>query len=148
MEKKMSIAPTRRVGSSVSASRADKSYAAARLNTQFVEMIDTNNNVLVRDETNEHHSQESFFQEKNDTSSQKPVSADAPYVASSIEALAVSGVFEEEANKNDSQSNHKVGVYDNNQSIIRDEELERTGRNYLKHFYEKNEHIADVDEFV
>ena len=144
----MSIAPTRRVGSSVSASRADKSYAAARLNTQFVEMIDTNNNVLVRDETNEHHSQESFSQEKNDTSSQKPVSADAPYVASSIEALAVSGVFEEEANKNDSQSNHKVGVYDNNQSMVKDKAQEQFSHSYLKHFYERNEIIEEVDELV
>ena len=145
----MSITSARRIGSTTSSSsKVDKRSIEPNNHSQFVEHIDTNNNVLVRDETNEHHSQESFFQEKNDTSSQKPVSADAPYVASSIEALAVSGVFEEEANKNDSQSNHKVGVYDNNQSIIRDEELERTGRNYLKHFYEKNEHIADVDEFV
>ena len=44
--------------------------------------------------------------------------------------------------------NNKVNVYSSNQSIIKDEEIERTGRNYLKHFYEKNEHIVDVDEFV
>lgn len=144
----MSIAPTRRVGSSTSAPRADKSYAAARLNSQFVEMIDTNNNVLVRDENNERHPQEPFAKEKNDAAPQKQFSADTPYVASSIEALAVSGVFDEETPESDNASNHKVGVYDNNQSIIRDEELERTGRSYLKHFYEKNEHIADVDEFV
>ena len=144
----MSIAPTRRVGSSGSAPRADKSYAAARLDTQFVEMIDTNNNVLVRDETSEHHAQEPFSKEKPEKAPQKPFSPDTPYVASSIEALAVSGVFEEETAESDAGNNHKVGVYDNNQSIIRDEELERTGRSYLKHFYEKNEHIADVDEFV
>lgn len=143
----MSIAPTRRVGSSTSAPRADKSYAAARLNSQFVEMIDTNNNVLVRDENNEHHQHPPFAKDSQDQKPERPIAPDTPYVASSIEALAVSGVFDEEQTEV-ANGNHKVGVYDNNQSIIRDEELERTGRNYLKHFYEKNEHLADIDEFV
>ena len=140
----MSIAPTRRVGSSTTAPRADKSFAAARQSSQFVEMIDTNNNVLVRDENTPQQNPQSYDQEKKQKEPEKAISADAPYVASSIEALAVSGVFEEE----NTPANNKVGVYDNNQSIIRDEELERTGRSYLKHFYEKNEHFIDVDEFV
>lgn len=140
----MSIAPTRRVGSSTTAPRADKSFAATRQNSQFVEMIDTNNNVLVRDEDTPQHNQQSPNQEKQQKEPEKGISADTAYVASSIEALAVSGVFEEE----NSPSNNNVGIYDNNQSIIRDEELERTGRSYLKHFYEKNEHFIDVDEFV
>ena len=41
-----------------------------------------------------------------------------------------------------------VGVYDNNQSIVRDEEAEIKGRTYLKHFYEKNEHMQDIDTLV
>lgn len=142
----MSIAPTRRVSSSISASRADKGYAAARLNSQFVETIDTNNNVLVRDDNNEHHPQQQFGQESRSQADEHPISSNIPYVASSIEALAVSGVFDEE--HTEINNNHKVGVYDNNQSIIRDEELERTGRSYLKHFYEKNEHLEDVDELI
>ena len=144
----MSIAPTRRVGSSTSAPRADKSYAADRLNTQFVEMIDTNNNVLVRDENNEHHAQPPLADEAPDKHFSSEISPDTAYVASSIEALAVSGVFDESEPASEASDNHKVGVYDNNQSIIRDEELEKTGRNYLKHFYEKNEHLKDVDELV
>ena len=47
-----------------------------------------------------------------------------------------------------SDNSHKVGVYDNNQAIIKDEELDRTGHSYLKHFYEKNEPVAEVDEFI
>lgn len=141
----MSIASTRRVSSSTSASRAERNYAAGNKNSQFVENIDTNNNVLVRDEPDRHSSRQEFQKENTDKERQKDITPSTAYVSNSLEALAVSGVFD---NEETVPANKNVSVYDNNQSIIRDEELERTGRNYLKHFYEKNEHLIDIDELI
>ena len=63
--------------------------------------------------------------------------------------MILSGALQENEPAEDyREPDSKVNVYTNNQSIIRDEEVERTGRNYLKHFYEKNEHISDVDKLV
>lgn len=88
---------------------------------------------------------EKTFLTKKEAKESKVVSAPANYVNNTIEALAASGVYEETAV---SDNSHKVGVYDNNQAIIKDEELDRTGHSYLKHFYEKNEPVAEVDEFI
>ena len=145
----MSISATRKVGSSTSASRTERNYAAGHPNSQFVENIDTRNNVLVRDDTDGHSNKDSYTPQKEEDKNAE-ISPSVAYVKNSIEALAVSGVFDEKEDEEQDKKHakSKVGVYDNNQSIIRDEELERTGRNYLKHFYEKNEHIADVDELI
>lgn len=142
----MSISATRKVGSSTSSARTERSYASAHPNAQFVEHIDTRNNVLVRDDSDGHSRQDTYQQHQENNDEQAQISPSIAYVRGSIEALAVSGVLED--NGTETHASHKVGVYDNNQSIIRDEELERTGRNYLKHFYEKNEHLIDVDELI
>ncbi len=141
----MSIASTRTVSSSTSAPRAERSYAAGNRKSQFVENIDTNNNVLVRDEPDNQSSHKDFQKEQENSQNKKDINPSTAYVNNSIEALAVSGVFD---NENTTSINKNVNVYNNNQSIIRDEELERTGRNYLKHFYEKNEHLIDIDELI
>ncbi len=140
----MSISATRKVGSSTSSPRADRAYAPTQ-HSKFVENIDTRNNVLVRDDSegNEHQGQ---FKQQNDQPEEQDFSPSVAYVKNSIEALAVSGVFDNA--ETPEENGHKVSVYDTNQSIIRDEEAERTGRNYLKHFYEKNEHLIDVDELI
>lgn len=143
----MSVAPTRRVSGSTTAStrRVDKNYAVGSPGEQFVEHIDTNNNVLVRDESNGYDGQKQKFSSPEEKPGQS-VSAAPTYVSSAIEALAASGVYDEQEDL--PSSSRKVGVYDNNQAIIKDEELDRTGQNYLKHFYEKNELIEEVDELV
>ena len=141
----MSIASTRTVSSSTSASRTERSYAAGNRKSQFVENIDTNNNVLVRDEPDNQSSHKNFSKDQDNNQNKKDITPSTAYVNNSIEALAVSGVFD---NEDTTPANKNVNVYNNNQSIIRDEELERTGRNYLKHFYEKNEHLIDVDELI
>ena len=141
----MSIASTRTVSSSTSASRTERSYAAGNRKSQFVENIDTNNNVLVHDDSENQSSRRNFQKEQENPQNKKDINPSTAYVNNSIEALAVSGVFDSD---NTTPANKNVSVYDNNQSIIRDEELERTGRNYLKHFYEKNEHLIDVDELI
>ncbi len=140
----MSISATRKVGSSTSSPRADRAYAPTQ-QSKFVENIDTRNNVLVRDDSDSREHSGQFKQQKKQPEEQN-FSPSVPYVKNSIEALAVSGVFDN--TDTPKENGQKISVYDNNQSIIRDEEAERTGRNYLKHFYEKNEHLIDVDELI
>ena len=142
----MSIGSTRKISSvSSSTSKVDRKVNANN-HSQFVETIDTHNNVLVRDENNEsskHNHQESLPKKTPVTD----YTSATPDISTSIEALALSGIFEE-AKSSPPVNNQKVDIYSNNQTIIKDEEVERTGRNYLKHFYEKNEHFVDIDEFV
>ncbi len=142
----MSIGATRKVGTSTSSPRTERSYSANGQKTQFVEVIDTQNNVLVRDEAGEHHKQPEYYASHQSEEENSDFSPSSAYVQNSISALAASGIFDSETPPD--HTSHKVSVYDNNQSIIHDEELERTGRNYLKHFYEKNEHLIDVDKLV
>ncbi len=143
----MSISATRKVGSSTSSPRTERGYSANGKDTQFIEHIDTQNNVLVRDDNSEYHQHENYYpseqQEEKENNNFSPSKA---YVPNSINAIASSGVLD--THLENTHAIHKVGVYDNNQSIIKDEELERTGRNYLKHFYEKNEHLIDIDKLV
>ncbi len=140
----MSITSARRIGSTTSSSsKVDKRSIEPNNHSQFVEHIDTNNNVLIKDEN------ENDRQNRRQQPPKPPVTdfnSATPDISTSIEALALSGVFEDTQETPPNTS--KVGVYNTNQSIIKDEEIERTGRSYLKHFYEKNEHIIDVDEFV
>lgn len=140
----MSIPPARRVSSSPATARSARNYSAGQ-SEQFVENIDTTNNILVRDDPNhEHHQPRQNYQQPEP----EEISEFAPatgYINNTIEALAASGVFEEDTGPSNSS---KVNVYGSNQSIIKDEELERTGRRYLKHFYEKNTPLEEVDELI
>lgn len=139
----MSITSTRRVNSSnSSSSKVEKYFFEPNNHSQFVEHIDTNNNVLIKNE----HSDDGQERRRQPSSPVTDFNSASPDISTSIEALALSGVFEE--SNEFPPNNNKVGVYTTNQSIIKDEEIERTGRSYLKHFYEKNEHPIDVDEFV
>ena len=142
----MSINSTRKIGTTASSPRTERGYSVNGKNSQFVEHIDTQNNVLVRDDNDGHSQQENYYPQNSSENEYSDFSPSTAYVQNNINALAASGVLED--TPNDTHTLHKVGVYDNNQSIIRDEELERTGRNYLKHFYEKNEHLIDVDKLV
>lgn len=146
----MSISATRKVTSSASSARkAEKIYSSGGQGESFVENIDTSNNVSVRDGTKEkqHNSNKQFSPPQQEKKQQNLNSASAS-VSSVIEALAMSGVYDVQSNEDMdfSESTLKIGVYDNNQSIIQDED--RGGKSYLKHFYEKNEIIEEVDEFI
>ncbi|MEI3546120.1 MAG: hypothetical protein V8R23_07730 [Alphaproteobacteria bacterium] len=44
--------------------------------------------------------------------------------------------------------NRQVNVYDNNQAIVEDENDNAADNPYLKHLYEKNKILEEVDEFV
>lgn len=112
--------------------------------SQSVEDIDTRNNVLVRDDGQEGSSERRSFdsQQKNEKFSYEP------NIANSLDALALSGMIEENSNEVSSSSNKNINVYSSNQAIVRDEDVERIGRSYLKRFYEKNEPIEDINELV
>lgn len=143
----MSITSTRRIGSATSApSKVDSRPFVSDNSSQFVENIDTTNNVLVRDEPDGNSGQNN--QTPSHRTPQTDFNSASPDISGSIEALALSGIFEEETDTSSDHNSAKINVYTNNQSIIKDEEIERTGRNYLKHFYEKNEHFEDIDELI
>lgn len=140
----MSISSTRKISlNSPTSSRVDRSYFVANNVSQSVENIDTTNNVLVKDE-NERNEGKQGQQRKQQEQSTNYKTA-TPDVINSIEAIASSVPPEEQNNINNM---HKVDVYSNNQSIIHDQDVEHTGRSYLKHFYEKNEHMQDIDTLV
>ena len=141
----MSISSTRKISSGSSASsRVDKRYPVTDNYSQYVENIDTTNNVLVKDENNdERHHHEQPERKNEQTTNYK---SSNPDIINGIEAIAATMSPEEQDFSH--QQMNKINVYSNNQSIIRDKDVEITGRNYLKHFYEKNEHIADIDEFA
>ena len=145
----MSIGSTKKIESAISAPRKIKPFNRVMTGSgQFVEDIDTTNNVLVKDESDQRDSSSSFLeqQKKEGFPDFQSVTAD---ISTSIEALALTGALESNEEKaNHNITSHKVNIYNNNQSIIKDEDVERTGRSYLKHFYEKNEPLVDVDEFV
>ncbi len=138
----MSVTLTKRVNLPPPTPHINQS--ATRYGKEFIEVVDTNNNVSVRSDTHSDHSEQggnSFAQ----SGKQEPeVKLNSPTVNSTIEALAASGVYEQENIEDHSQ----VNIYSTNQSIIKDEELERTGHNYLKHFYEKNEPVSEVNKLI
>ena len=142
----MSIAPARKVSSSSPTARMEKNYAVGAQNEQIVENIDTNNSVLVKDDSERESFSGHLPYQQQENEEKKPITPSSAYVSNSLEALAGSGVYETPEAVADNSG--KVGVYGNNQAIIKDEELDRTGRSYLKHFYEKNQHIEELDEFI
>jgi len=59
----MSISATRKVGSS-SSPRTERGYSANGKNTQFVEHIDTQNNVLIKDDSGNHSSHDNYYHQE------------------------------------------------------------------------------------
>lgn len=144
----MSIGSTRKIESTVSsASKADRAVRSFTHNSQTVESIDTTNNVLVRDENeNQERQDKNSSQQRAYQPDFKNSTAD---ISSSIEALAITATIQEnENNQQSSKPQNQIDIYSNNQSILKDEDVEKTGRTYLKHLYEKNEYLTDIDELV
>lgn len=135
----MSVSSTRKVSLS-SPSRVAPSGGRS----QSVEDIDTRNNVLVRDEGQDDSSSRERFASRQ----QGEFSDFKSNMTSGLDALALSGMLEENYEEKSAVDNKNVNVYSSNQSIVKDEDVERIGRRYLKQFYEKNEPITDVNELV
>ncbi len=145
------ISSTRKVSSSPSSAtprRTERNYGTGSEGHPFVEVIDTTNNVLVRDDSTENHQQQaSPFEDKPKEGNRQSIGGTSTFIPSAIEALTASGVYEQQA-ENETTKNRKVNVYDNNQSMVKEDENSSYDNPYLKHFYEKNEIIEEVDEFV
>ena len=144
----MNVSSTRKVSSSSSPiKRTERHYAPGAEGHPFVEVVDTTNNALVRDESDEYKRQQPPF-ERQDDEKQGSISSGKAYVSSgAIEALSASGVYETEEPSPNYQ-NRQVNVYDNNQAIVEDENDNAADNPYLKHLYEKNKILEEVDEFV
>jgi len=69
-------------------------------------------------------------------------------MAKNLEALTLSGIMESEEDEKKPSDSKKINVYSNNQSIVKDDDVERIGRSYLKKFYEDNQPITDVNKLV
>ena len=146
----MSVTSTRKVSGSPS-SPARPDYRRGGEGESFVEVVDTTNNVWVNNNAagEQREQQSSSFRKKEDKKSQKEVSATGrTYIPNAIEALTASGVYDEAENNAKNREHHKIGVYNNNQSIIKENDDEQISHQYLKHFYERNEIIEEVDELV
>ena len=146
----MSIASTRKVSGSPNAPSKADYYHRGGNGESFVENIDTTNNVLVNnnDSDNRGNRQNSPFQKQEEKNNRPEVSSPNTYIPNALEALAASGVYDDVPDEAPNSGSRKIGVYDNNQSIIRDPGSEQLPHSYLKHFYERNEIIEEVDELV
>ncbi len=141
----MTVGATRKVSSySQTSSKVGRFRLPTDNHSQFVENIDTNNSVLVRDDDNNNEHPSQNRQRPQEQFKEFKQTANNISVGSAV--LTMNMIDESEQTQQN--RNKKVDVYTNNQAIIKDEEVEKTGRSYLKQFYEKNEHPADVDEFI
>ena len=147
----MSITSTRKVtGSHGSPARPEYSRRGGE-GESFVEVVDTTNNVWVNNNAADDQSkqQDVPYRKKEEKNEKKEVSSTGrTYIPNAIEALTASGVYDDEHPEKRTNGNHKIGVYDNNQSIINEDKNEQYSHRYLKHFYERNEIIEEVDELV
>lgn len=141
----MSVSSTSKVSSSVSVNKvAGRSSTGANSYRQQVEAIDASNNISVdvaMNDKNGNGAQKEPDKEK-ESKDKKALTGSGNVARSTIEALNASGVYEE----TDEKDNSKVGVYNNNQTIIRKDMY--PAHKYAKKFYEENEIIEEIDEFA
>lgn len=145
--KAMSISATRRVSGSP---RTDRNYTVSSGHGEsFVENIDTSNNVFINDDVrnDDNRKQRSKQQFQDEKEQEKNTSSAGAYVPNAIEAIAASGVYDNNTD-NTYHSSKNIGVYDNNQSYVQEDNHDKLPQSYLKHFYENNQPPEEVDELV
>ncbi len=146
----MSITSTRKVSGSPNAPSKADYYRRGGDGESFVENIDTTNSVLVKDNDpdNRKNRQDSPFKKSEEKNKRPEISSSQTYIPNAIEALTASGVYDDVPLSDKNAGHHNIGVYDNNQSMVKDKAQEQFSHSYLKHFYERNEIIEEVDELV
>lgn len=155
----MSITSTRKVSvTSVVSSKQERTYPLGGPTESFVEQIDTNNNVSVGSDFDENNRNQAFAQnskkseDKKQKSKEKEVSLSnsVSYTSNTLEALEASGVFETEETyaATPNVNVNKIGIYDNNQSMIDADNNEKRKQNSLKNLYENNQLIEEVDKLI
>ena len=145
----MSVSSTSKVSSSSSPiKRTERRYGTGAEGNPFVEVIDTTNNVLIRDGSEENPQQQTAYDNQEKEEKRNNISSSSAYVsAGAIEALSASGVYDISDKPTDTPHN-KVNFYDNNKAIIGDDNDNAADNPYLKHFYENNKILEEVDKFV
>ena len=148
----MSVTSTRRVSSATSyTSPARGGYETAGRGQSFVENIDTTNNVLISDEDQSQREpprRQRVPEDENlqaETQENQALGGDTEMVFKPMQSM--SPLLDNDEIPSPSVQNQSIGIYGANQDIsYRDRE--KPNNPYLKHFYENNEEIEDIDEFV
>lgn len=143
----MSVTSTRKVSASYSTS-VKGGYEAASGRQSFVETIDTTNSVLVADDTDSRGRQ--YFsrqpEEQGDFGSQS-VSVTQQVLNNDLQVSKnLSPLFDNDEVHSSVVQDKSVGIYGSNQAMSSAEE--KIDNPYLKHLYEENEVIEDVDKFI
>ena len=150
----MSITSTRRVSTSLAYSQRAGGYEAGSGGQSFVENIDTSNNVSVSNEENRGRGgyarqraddlldEEAFVAAQADNAAESGVSG-----AVLTPSVSVGAMIDNDDDQASVYQNKSVNIYGANQAISAPEE-ETVDNPYLRYFYENNEVIEDIDEFV
>ena len=156
----MSVTSTRRVSASTSyRSSAPRNYGVAQGGQSFVETIDTTNNVLIKDETQSGHKQYFNRETPEEETFEVNEAISSPLPQNLSQSSQQTPLLDnDETGADPAYQNKNVGIYGTNQQISSSKEVEqvnvifskeeRVNNPYFKHFYENNEVIEDVDEFV
>jgi len=149
----MSIASTRRVSTSLSFGQpVGVGYDVAAKNQSSVETIDTANNVLVDDETNNRGGNYLNQEFVNSEEHFSDIVVEDDAVVSENEEIAlnnhVAPLLDNDDISYSMMQNHSVGIYGANQAISANKEDNSPDNPYLKFFYDNNKIVEDVDELV
>ena len=143
----MSVTSTRRVSTSLSYSSSVRGgYEAAQGSQSFVENIDTSNNVSVQNE-NEAGGRK-FYQRSSDENETEQFQAEtsAPIDNGLKTTRSYAPLLDNDEDVAVVQ-NKSVGVYGENQEKSA-QSPDRRDNPYVKHLYEHNEIVDEVDEFI
>ncbi|MBQ8464851.1 MAG: hypothetical protein IJ545_02450 [Alphaproteobacteria bacterium] len=142
----MSVSSTRRVSSSLSYNSSVKGgYEAAQGSQSFIENIDTSNNVSVQNENGAQGRK--FYQRQQDDNQSEEFQPENEAVDNGINlSHQCSPLFDNDSDTTIVQSKN-VGIYEDNQEKS-NQTPERRENPYVKHLYEHNENIEEVDEFI
>ena len=142
----MSVTSTRRVSTSYGSS-VQGTYDSGRNRQSFVENIDTTNNVSVQDEAGGGNYQYYARDEEKNTFNENVDNAKSVASNHINTTTAVAPILDNVEDENTISRDKSVGIYGTNQEISQPSS-ERVDNPYLKHFYENNEVIDDIDEFI
>lgn len=141
----MSVTSTRRVSGSYQ-STVNSPYAATHGHSSFVENIDTTNNVLIGDDSDSRRYKQ--FEKNQESENKEEFSGEEKVSDNSLHSSSnLSPLLDNDEEIVSSVSNKNVDIYGTNQgmSVQREDKFDNP---YIKHFYENNEVIEDIDELV
>ena len=140
----MSVTSTRRV-SGTYRSTVSSTYAATQGQRSFVEDIDTTNNVLIAEDSESQHYKQ--FEKSQENEAEDILEKEDVLDNHLNTSQNLSPLLDNDEEVVSVASDKNIGIYGNNQemSVQRQEKIDNP---YIKHLYESNELIEDIDEFV